>query len=175
MSSNRGAPTKLTPQIIKDVSDLVRGGNYLEVALAMLNIPTSTFYDWMRRGRAERQRIGAGTRTKLRQREAMYVDLSESMERAEAQAEAIRLKVITDCARTDPQWASWFLTHKYPDRWATKVNVSQEVSGPGGGPVEVINTANLTHDEKKQMLELIRKTRRDDTSTTDPNRDPAEP
>ena len=84
--------------------------------------------------------------------------------------------VISNAAvKGDWRAAAWRLERRFPDRWGVKSKVTQEISGPGGGPVEVINTANLTHDEKKQMLELIRKTRRDDTSTTDPNRDPAEP
>jgi len=69
----------------------------------------------------------------------------------------------------------YWLNNRRPDEWKDKKSVDQQVSGPGGKPIEVINTANLTHDEKKQMLELIRKTRRDDETTADPNRDPAEP
>jgi hypothetical protein len=113
-----GAPITLTQEKINDICDLVRAGNYVETALAQLNIKKPAFYDWLRRGRAERDRVAKNPRYKIRQSESIFVELSYAFERAEAQAEIIRVQVITKAAKDDPKWAAWYLARKNPDHWS---------------------------------------------------------
>ena len=43
-------PTKLTPQLIEDITNWLKLGYYQEDAATMVGISPSTYYEWMKRG-----------------------------------------------------------------------------------------------------------------------------
>ncbi len=54
-----GRPTTLTHKIIHDAEDAQRLGLTFELTIGYLGVPRSTFYKWLRRGRAEKGTIYA--------------------------------------------------------------------------------------------------------------------
>lgn len=42
-----GRPSKLTPERQDEIVELLKAGNYVETACALVGVGRSTFYDWM--------------------------------------------------------------------------------------------------------------------------------
>ena len=55
--SRRGRPEKLTPKLQDDIVKVIRSGNYIETACAFVGINKTTFYDWLKRGAREKDRV----------------------------------------------------------------------------------------------------------------------
>mgnify|MGYP001049617036 CR=1 FL=1 len=77
--TERGRPTRLTPEVTEAVAQLLRSGAYFDTAVASLGIPRSTARDWLRRGRDG---------------EARYRPFSDACEKASAQAEIMAVEEI---------------------------------------------------------------------------------
>lgn len=114
-----GRPTKLTPERHKQIVDLVRAGNYPEIAAQAAGINAATYYRWMQKGED-------GT--------APYGEFREAIKEAQGTAEAHAVAIIRKAA-LDGTWqaAAWFLERSKAERWRRKENV--ELTGKDGGPV----------------------------------------
>jgi len=131
-----GRPTKLTDQVQENLITAILGGSYLETAVAFVGIHKDTFYDWLRRADAERTRVNGGENgRKVRQKEKPYVEFSDAVLHALAQAEVSMVAKITVAGNED--WRALFalLERRYPGRWGRRDAL--EVTGPNKGPVEV--------------------------------------
>lgn len=126
-----GRPTKLTPERMKRIVDAIRAGNYLDTAAEYGGISHQTFYNWMDRGRTEKERVEGDGRTKVREDEAIFVEFFESVTRARAEAETRNVALIQQASREDWRAAAWFLERSFQERWGKK----QQLVGDGGGPV----------------------------------------
>jgi len=121
-----GRPTKLTPELQKQIVAYITAGSYIETAAAAAGIDKTTLHDWLRRGKAG---------------DKPFDEFSHAVERAMGQADMRDLAVI-DRASQDGVWqaAAWKLERKHPDKWGrTRV----EVTGVDGGP---ITHADATQD-----------------------------
>jgi transposase len=98
--------TKLTPELQKKITGAIAAGNYHETACALAGVSTSSFYRWMQQG--EKARAG------------IYREFWEAVKKAEAVAEAKRVKIIADAAEENWQAAAWYLERRYPDRWGRR-------------------------------------------------------
>jgi hypothetical protein len=106
----------------------IRAGAYNVVAAECAGIYETTFYEWMRRG--ENATTG------------IYRDFYNAVKLAASEAEIRAVLTIQQCIK-DGDWkaAMTYLERKYPDRWSRRER--HEVSGPGGGPLEM--RASLMH------------------------------
>lgn len=126
-----GRTSKLSDQVWARIQRSVELGNYAKTAALAAGIAETTYYKWRRRGAKDR---AEGRRTR-------YARFDEDMEVAEARAEEHHLRQIVQAAsgtRNQPgDWkaAAWLLERKHPDRFGRRV--SQSISGPGGGPVQI--------------------------------------
>ena len=90
--------------------DLLRAGNYLEVAATAVGIHRSTLHRWMRLGRGQ-----------VRGR---YRRFLTAVERAQAEAESRDVALIAKAASDDWRAAAWRLERKQPRRYGPRVAVS---------------------------------------------------
>jgi hypothetical protein len=131
-------PTKLTPELQKRITDAIQGGVDKKVAAAMAGIAESTFYDWLDQGRKP---------------DALpeFSEFSESIERAEAEAEVVKVGRIS-IAANNGNWkaASWWLERKHPERWSETKKLQTEITGADGGPIKI-----SIEDAKKAVLEAL--------------------
>ena len=160
--SRRGRPEKLTPKLQDDIVKVIRSGNYIETACAFVGINKTTFYDWLKRGAREKDRVERNPRAKVRKSERKYVEFSNAIEKALAHAEIRDVAIIGKAAEKEWQAAAWLLERKFPDGWGRKDKYSLEHTGKDGGAIETsqkqeIDLSNLTDKELEQLERIIKK------------------
>lgn len=145
-----GRPTNCTPEIIERAGDLARAGNYFECIYLYLEIPKSTAYRWREDG--------------LKGVEP-YATFWDTLERGWAAAETRLTAQIQQHGQSDQpgQWTAlaWFLERRFADRWGKRTFTKQEISGPGGKPVEY---RRITAEQIEQLL--IEETPPDDSDSS---------
>ena len=75
--------TKLTKEIIEEISKRLKVGCYAKTAAAALNIPRSNYYYWLERGQKARKLQGLGK--KVPETEKVYLELLESVRQSGAE------------------------------------------------------------------------------------------
>ena len=116
-----GRRCKLTPELQEKVCDVIRKGNYIEVACGYVGINAATYYNWMKKGRAEKS--------------GKFLDFLNAVKKAEESAEVMYLDEIRKASSTSWQAAAWYLERKYPDRWGRKLR-TEETNVPTTGEVD---------------------------------------
>ena len=118
-----GRKTKLTPDVTEKICLAIRAGNYANVAAQMAGISESTYYYWL----AEAEKPNA---------KKQFLEFSESIKRAEADAEVGAVALIRQAANNGTwQAASWLLERKHGERWGRNDKLRQEITGANGAPV----------------------------------------
>jgi hypothetical protein len=144
-------PRKINERVIDEIAKLVRAGNYLEVAAQYAGIDVVTLYDWMKRGAWEKERREKPY-TRPRQDEEVFVQFSNTIKEALAEAELRDVNTIT-AAANDGQWtaAAWRLERKFPKRWGRK---AIEVTGADGGPIQH-EVEHKTEESREDQFERL--------------------
>ena len=115
--------TKLTPERQALILDLITAGNYAKTACLSARISEETYYSWLNRGRKDRSES----------RKTLFSEFLESVEMAEAKAEADMVVLIKNAAvNGNVQAAQWYLERKHSDKWGRNDKLRQEVSGSVG-------------------------------------------
>lgn len=99
-----GARSKFAPELTARLVEILREGNYVETACAIVGIHKDTYYEWRKRGEAG---------------EAGYVEFLDQITRASAEAERAALAVIRS-AVNNWQSSSWFLERRFPAKFALR-------------------------------------------------------
>ncbi|MGR9527668.1 hypothetical protein ACSS31_28830 (plasmid) [Priestia megaterium] len=113
-----GRKMKLTQDLIKEASTLLKAGNYTETVCQYLGIHKSTWYRWM----AEGEKAKSGLKR----------DFYLEMKSAESYAEISNVNIVRKSAQ-DGNWqaAMTFLEPKFPERWGRKEKVSADLNHSG--------------------------------------------
>ena len=107
-----GRPTKYSPDVVKHITDALRGGNTRRASCAVANISQDTLAVWLKE----------------------KPEFSDAIEKAEGEAEAKMVSVIKLASDTTWQAAAWWLERKHKAEWSSRV----EQTGADGSPVKVI-------------------------------------
>lgn len=100
--------SKLTKELIKNASDLIKLGNYTNVVCQYLGINESTWYKWLKEG----EKANSGLKR----------EFFKSIKSAESQAEIRNVGRIQNAAQDTWQAAAWYLERKFPERWGRLTN-----------------------------------------------------
>ena len=120
-----GRPTKLTPEVQKQICDAIEAGNYIETAAAYAGINKDTLYRWLRDG--------------ARAKKGKKKNFSDAVQKALAKSEMRDVYIIGKAAENQWQAAAWRLERKFPDRWGRKDKQRLEHTGKDGGAIQVEN------------------------------------
>ena len=101
---------KLDPVLAQRIVDLVRAGNYLEVAATAAGIHRSTLHRWLRHGKSQQR--------------GRFRRFLTAMEKAQAEAESRDVALIARAAGEDWRAAAWRLERKQPRRYGPRVALS---------------------------------------------------
>lgn len=110
--------SKLTEEIIKDISKKLRVGNYVKTVATSIGISERTFYFWVERGEKANKLYEAGQ--KVSNEEKIYLQFLQSVRQAEAEAEVMIVAQIFSQIPKDWKAGLELLARKYPERWARK-------------------------------------------------------
>ena len=144
-------PTKLTPQLIEDITNWLKMGYYQEDAATMVGISPSTYYEWMKRGEKfiekEDNKLLNPPNTEddveIVPADAavegevidLYSEFSEAVKKARAEAEGAHIRNIRRASDNGVWQASaWWLERSFPKKWGKRSSV--EIGGEGGEPIK---------------------------------------
>lgn len=99
---------KFTPEIGNKICEIVRRGNFREMAVAQTRISRQTLYNWIRRGADGEQ---------------PYAQFLADLEAAESEAEDVLVVAVRQQARKDWRAAAWLLERRGSKRWGYKAQV----------------------------------------------------
>jgi transposase-like protein len=134
-----GQKPKLTPAVHKKIVDAVRGGNFYRAAAAYAGISETTLHVWIRRGRAEQERLDDGL--DAIPLEARYASFQSALVTAEAESQIDAVANWKSMTTEDWRAAKEWLARRHSDEWGDKSRV--EVSGPEGAPITLRGLADL--------------------------------
>ena len=134
-----GRNTKLTTELTEKICEALRAGNYIETACEFAGIVPATYYRWI----ADSEKPDAGV---------LLVEFREAVKKARATAEVRNVALIQQAAQDPNKWqaSAWWLERSFPNRWGRQQKVTQEISGPNGGPIEMT-------DVRGQVIEFLTK------------------
>ncbi len=129
-----GRPPILNSDVTKRVADIVRGGNYAEVAAASVGINRDTFYRWLREGARIRRTLDPLDDAEydtavdaLTDHEFNMAAFSDAIEKAMGESEVIDVLNVRKAASEHWQAAMTRLERRHPQRWGRREAI--EVSG----------------------------------------------
>lgn len=145
----------LTKELAETIAGYVRVGVYVEEACGAAGISRPTFYVWLERGRAERERVKLMKAEGPKPSERIYVEFLDMMEKAYDEATLRKVAVITKSAENgDWRAASWWLERTRPAKYGLKAQV--EHTGENGEPIKVqVEIGDL--EEKVSRVLALRK------------------
>lgn len=126
-----GRPTKINEERAGKIIRAIRAGNYIETAAALAGINKSTLYAWLKRGAAEMDRLQNDPKAKPKKSELPFLDFSNAVDIALAEAENRDVEAINAAVMDDWRAAAWRLERKFPDRWGRKDRLQAEVENKG--------------------------------------------
>lgn len=152
--TERGRPTKLTYELIEQIADLVREGNYIETASAVAGIDKNSLYRWLKRGAREVERLAKNPKLKGKIEEKIYVDFSNAVKKAMAESEADDLENIKKASREDWKASAWRLERRFPNRWGRKekVDIDANMKNENVNREEVYIEQKITTDQESADL-----------------------
>lgn len=101
---------KLDPALSQRIVDLIRAGNYLEVAATAVGIHKSTLHRWLAVGR--------------KQKRGRFHKFLLAVEKAQAESESRDVALVAKAAGTDWRAAAWRLERKVPRRYGPRVQLA---------------------------------------------------
>lgn len=122
-----GRPTMLNPELQLQIVNYVAAGTPPEIAAQACGVTSTTYYNWMQKGRDGR---------------AKYAEFFEAVQKARAECEARNVLIIERAAEKTWQAAAWFLERSAPERWALKRNI-EVTDKEEDVPVEEMTEAEL--------------------------------
>lgn len=162
-------PTKLNTETQEKIVSAIRAGNYIETAAAYAGIHKSTLYDWLKRGEREKQRVAKNPRYRIKKDEQQFVEFSDAVERALAEAEVRDVAIIGKAAEEYWQAAAWRLERKFPHKWGRKViEHSGSLEVKHNDDIKRIEKQLETDAESRELLkEFFRRSREHSDTGTD--------
>lgn len=141
MAQKGRKPSTLNDPKVQLLLQALTAGNYVEVSCAYAGLSVAVVYQWLEKGRKEKERIANGGTPDPNK--ATYVELLEAIESARAKAVVANVAIIQQAARSGTwQAAAWWLERTNPQQFGRRVQA--EVTGK-------ISIDDL----ERRMLELI--------------------
>jgi hypothetical protein len=135
--SNAGRKTALL-DVTKEQTllDYIRIGTPVRKAVTASGIAEKTFYNWMSRGLAERERLSLSMTAKSNPTEVVFLQFLQRVEQARAEAIMKKVAVIAKSGN-DGDWraAAWWLERQVPEEFGKTEKL--EIGGSNGEPIRI--------------------------------------
>lgn len=126
----------LKPDLEQNLLDYIRIGTPVRVAVASAGVAEKSFYSWMARGLAERERLALSKGVKENPSELIFLQFLQQVERARAEAVTKKIAVIAKSGN-DGDWraAAWWLERQMGEEFGRTDRV--EIGGTNGEPIKI--------------------------------------
>ena len=132
-----GRPTALLEEVKEQtLLDYIRIGTPIRKAVTASGIAEKTFYNWMTRGMAERERLSLMPDGKENPTEVIFLQFLQRVEQARAEAITKKVAVIAKSGN-DGDWraAAWWLERQVPEEFGKTDRF--EIGGTNGEAIKV--------------------------------------
>lgn len=137
-NENSGRLTKFDEKVALKIIDLVRGGNYIDVAAAASGVGRSTLYEWLR---------------KSAEGDESFNGFSGRVHEAASEAEARAVLNVQKAAQAgDWKASAWYLERKHWQRWSKRDFLTADVNSNHTETLEVKIEAQLQEDAESADL-----------------------
>ena len=135
--SNAGRKTALLqPNLEQTLLDYIRIGTPVRIAVTTAGVSEQTFYSWINRGMAERERLKLVKGAKSNPTEVIFLKFLEQVEQAKAEAVTKKVAVIAKSGNEgDWRAAAWWLERQMPEEFGRTDRV--EIGGTDGGAIRI--------------------------------------
>lgn len=129
------------PAVVETVVDVLRAGGYRRTAAKMARVSPSTLDRWITRGE-ELVVLYEDTGEEPTEEERWYMELALQVNGIEGDVE-MRAAAQVRQAGNNGDWraSSWFLQHRFKDKWSPKSELEQHTSGMDGEVDEDVESA----------------------------------
>ena len=134
-------PSKLTQETAAVIVASIRAGAFANAAAAAAGIAESTFYGWRQRGEAVQAARDRGQ--PVAPEERRFLEFSEAIARASAQAEVAVANLLFEAASADWRAAVAWLERRHPARWRPAAKVQH---GPDDRLLALLATSIVVDD-----------------------------
>ncbi len=181
---------KLSLELQNRLAAHLQYGCSIEAATAIAGISRTSFYNWMRRGRRELDRLEADSSAVPDIEESAYADFRQAVDSAVGALEARNVRIIEEAAKgggeliesitvldasgeparkefkvktAKPEWqaAKWLLERRFPGRWGkTRLETRQEPDAGSDADTNNPDFSRLSTEELVALETLVEKTTR---------------
>ncbi|NVJ20493.1 hypothetical protein HUW62_04555 [Myxococcus sp. AM011] len=102
-------PTKLTPEIQKQICDYLRSGLFRRAASGLVGVDEQTLSRWFHRGASEAR--------------GPYREFFVAVNRAEAEFMQSATETLQAASTTNPKHVQWLLSRRFPELYGRRDNV----------------------------------------------------
>jgi len=148
VKEKRGRKTLLNADRLNAITTMLRAGAYIDESCKSVGISTTSFFNWIARGKVQRERQAAGLQTQPD--EIPFLEFLEAIEIADAEGIIGHVMNIDNAAKNGAWQASaWILERKQPKKWGRSDRT--EISGPEGGAIQI----NVSTEELERKVNRI--------------------
>jgi len=148
VKEKRGRKTLLNADRLNAITTMLRAGAYIDDSCKSVGISTTSFFNWIARGKVQRERQAAGLQTQSD--EIPFLEFLEAIEIADAEGIIGHVMNIDNAAKNGAWQASaWILERKQPKKWGRSDRT--EISGPEGGAIQI----NVSTEELERKVNRI--------------------
>lgn len=148
-------PWKLTAELERALCELLAAGVSVQSACAEVGVSMGTFRRWLNRGRDEIERIEREELASPSNKEIPYVMFYVGVQRAQAALEKELVTNIVKAGKKDWRANGWMLERRLPHLYGERSRL--EVTGDGGGPVEIqVSARQVIEHRLTQIAERLK-------------------
>jgi len=148
VKEKRGRKTLLNNDRLEAITTMLRAGAYIDDSCKSVGISTTSFFNWIARGKVQRERQAAGLQ--VDPDEVPFLEFLEAIEIADAEGIIGHVMNIDTAAKNGAWQASaWILERKQPKKWGRSDRT--EISGPDGGAIQI----NVSTEELERKVNRI--------------------
>jgi len=160
----RGRKLSLTVEIMREIEQILKEGNYQQTAYECVGISYEAYYNWIKRGKAAIEKAADGY--KLTSDEQLLSEFYDTIKKAIAFGKRRNVGLIAQAAIKDWHAAAWMLERTDPERYGRrdKVNVDSKVE-------QTLKVEHKQVDEliaslpEKELIRLVKDAKRDDAGS----------
>lgn len=144
-----GPSTKLSRELIEEISNLLKSGAYVVTVCDAKGIDEKSFYNWINRAEAILSKLEMNQEIEVSEYDQLCVELFQSVRKVQSEAELFSLAKV----RTGSdgwQGNAWYLERKFHQRWRRRDFIQSENTNTNLN----IESGKYSMDELMEVLDV---------------------